>query len=167
MHSTVTWRRSMTNFELFIHLIVFIFYCYLKGSFSINHRVECDVFSATFYYLLLEEAEKYISAFDKHQILFPRLYSFHISQGRKVLAYDLWSRTVRRLWWLIVLLWDFAVVLTYVSPTVKHINALCLSRDKQLNLLSHKKVINSLSWMGSFRDLSVIPNSIIQGRMSS
>lgn len=119
------------------------------------------MFSATFYYLLLEEAEKYISAFDKHSILFPRLYSFHISQGRKVLACDLWSRTVRRLWWLIVLLWDFAVVLTYGAPTVKHLNALCLSRDKQLNLLSHQKVINSLSWMESFRDLSVIPSSII------
>lgn len=134
---------------------------------KINHRVECDVFCAAFYCLLLEEAEKYISASDKHQILFLHLCSFYISQGRKVLACDLWSRTVRRLWWLIILLWDFAVVLTYVAPTVKHINALCLARDKQLNLLSHKKVINSLSWMESFRDLSVIPSSIIQGRIGS
>lgn len=33
----------------------------------------------------------------------------------------------------------FCCLLTYRAPTVKHINALCLARDKQLNLLCHKK----------------------------
>lgn len=174
----------MHSLEIYIDFILIILLCFyalmLEGRFccsfpiSEQYLVEKINQSQMWYvlhnFLLLASggSEKiHISLWQRSDSLPPRLCSFHISQGRNVLACDLWSWTVRCLWWSIILLRDFDVVLTYIAPTVKHINALCLARDKQLNLLSCEKVIYSLSWMDSFRDLSLNPSSIIWGRIGS
>lgn len=88
-----------------------------------ENKSPCRRYScATFSYLFVGEGNNTYQLLTSIRFLSPCLCWFYITQGRKVLAFDLCVLTIKCPWWLIILLWEFSVVLTSLAANLKQIN---------------------------------------------
>lgn len=83
----------------------------------------------TFYYLFVGKRNNTFQPLTSIRFLSPCLCWLYITQGRKVLAFDLCSLTMRCPGWLITQLGEFAVVLTFIAPDLKQINVCVLPKN--------------------------------------